>query len=155
MVAATVQEEVGLKGGLTAAWLSEADLAIVVDTTRAIGVGVGEEKGFKLGSGPTLGISAEAHPKLFEWLQEQAKEMEVKLHPEVLPGSSGTEANAVRMAREGIPTAILSIPIRNMHTPVEIVALRDITRTARIIAAFIDTLDGETLSKLTWDEEDD
>ncbi len=154
-VAATVQEEVGLKGGLTTAWASEADLAIVVDTTWALGVGVGEDKGFKLGDGPTLGISVEAHPKLFEWLQEQAKDLEIKLHPEVLPGSSGTEASVVRMAREGIPTAILSIPIRNMHTPVEIVALRDITRTARLIAAFIETLDGDTLGKLSFNEDED
>lgn len=153
LVAATVQEEVGLKGGATVGYGSEADLAIVVDTTWGIGVGVGDDKGFKLGDGPTLGLSAEAHPKLFEWIQDAGKEHEIKLQTEVLPGASGTEAQELRLSREGIPTAILSIPIRNMHTPVEVVSLRDIQRAARLIAAFVTTLDGETLSKLTWDDD--
>jgi endoglucanase len=154
LVAATVQEEVGLKGGLTVGYHTEADLAVVVDTTWGIGVGVTDEKGFKLGDGPTLGINAEVHPALFEMIQNVAKELELKLAPEVIPGASGTEAQYLRIARSGIPTAIVSIPIRNMHTPVEVVATKDIERAARIIAGFVATLDDETLDRLALEEDD-
>lgn len=155
IVAATVQEEVGLKGGETLAWHVEPDLAVVVDTTWGIGVGVSDEKGFKLGDGPTLIIGPDAHPTLFQMVREVAKEQEIKLTPEVAPGASGTEAHAVHISRGGVPTAVISIPIRNMHTPVEIVALKDIQRAARLIAGFIGTLDGETMERVWLDEADE
>jgi endoglucanase len=118
-------------------------------------VGISEDKGFKLGDGPTLIIGPDAHPKLFHMVREVAKELEIKLTPEVAPGASGTEAHAVHISRDGIPTAVISIPIRNMHTPVEIVALKDIQRAARLIAGFIGTLDGDTMDRLWLDEAED
>ncbi len=151
-VAATVQEEVGLKGGATAAWGLAPDLAIVVDTTWGLGVGVAEDKGFKLGDGPTLMIGPDAHPGLFHAIRQTAGDLDIRITPEVAPGASGTEAHAVHLSRDGIPTAILSIPIRNMHTPVEIAAVKDIERTARLIAGYIATLDDGTLDALSADE---
>lgn len=153
LAAATVQEEVTLGGGRTIAWRTQPDIAIVIDTTWGVGVGVGEEEGFKLGEGPSLVIGPNAHPKLFHLLREKAKQLEIKVHPEPMPRSSGTEAWAVQVSRDGVPTAILGIPIRNMHTPVEIVALRDIERTARLVAEFITDLDDKTLSKLALEGE--
>jgi tetrahedral aminopeptidase len=151
LVAATVQEEVGLFGGATAAWGSRADAAIVIDTTWAIGAGVGEDHGFPLGGGLTLVIGPNAHPKLFDMLRVQAATLEIPLKPEALPGPSGTEGWATQISREGIPTAILSIPIRNMHTPVEIVAVRDVERAARLVAEFALTLDAATPGRLALD----
>lgn len=151
MVAATVQEEVGLKGGQTLAWHTQPDLAIVVDTTWAVGVGVNDDKGYKLGDGPTIVIGPNAHPRLFDRITETAKRLEIDLHPEPMERSSGTEGWAVQVSREGIPTAILSIPIRNMHSPVEIVSLKDIRRTARIIVEVITGLGEETLPSLSLD----
>lgn len=148
VIAAAVQEEVGLKGGKTLAWDIQPEIAIVVDTTWGIGTGVGDDQGFKLGGGPTLVIGPNAHPKLFEMLTETARRLEISLTPEPMPRSSGTDGWAVQVSRDGIPTAMLSIPIRNMHTPVEVVALKDIERVSRIISAFIDELDDETLEKL-------
>ena len=148
LVAATVQEEVTLGGGRTVAWRTQPDLAIIVDTTWATGNGVGEDDGFKLGGGPSIAIGPNAHPKLFDLLRSKARTLEIDLHPEPLPRSSGTEAWAVQVTRDGVPCAILSIPIRNMHTPVEIVDLKDIRRVARLIAAFIVDLDDSTLDRI-------
>ncbi|NDJ35857.1 MAG: M42 family metallopeptidase [Chloroflexi bacterium] len=151
LVAATVQEEVTLGGGQTIAWRTQPDLAIVVDTGWAIGVGVDENKGYKLGGGPTIIIGPNAHPRLYDQITDLAKELEIDLHPEPMPRSSGTEAWAIQVSRDGVPTAILSIPIRNMHSPVEIVALKDIERTARLIVEFVTRLDDSTLESLALD----
>lgn len=153
LAAATVQEEVTLGGGQTIAWRTQPDIAIVLDVTYAQGNGVGEDEGFKLGGGPTLIIGPNAHPRLLNLIREKAESLEIDLHPEPMPRSSGTEAWAIQISRDGVPTAIISIPIRNMHTPVEIVTLKDIRRAARLTAEFIASLDDTTLDRLSLDAE--
>lgn len=145
---ATTQEEVGTRGGLAAAWHTRPDLAIVLDTTWGTGVGVSDDKGFPIGDGLTLVIGPNAHPKLFDMLMSKARALEIPVKPEPMAGSSGTDGWPIQVSREGVPTAILGIPIRNMHTPVEIVALKDIERAARLVAEFICSLDDEVLEKL-------
>jgi endoglucanase len=152
LIAATVQEEVTLAGGHTVAYQTQPDLAIVLDTTWGIGSGVNEEKGFALGEGPTLLIGPNAHPSLFDLLRDTAKEIEIPLTPEAAPGGSGTEGMAIQISREGVPVAILGIPIRNMHTPVEMVDMKDIERVARLVAEFVCGLDQNTLEKLALDQ---
>jgi endoglucanase len=152
VAAATVQEEVGLRGGRTVAWRIHSDLAIVVDVTFATGTSVSESDGaFGLGKGPTLAIGPTFHPRLFEMIQETAKALEITLHIEPLERASGTEVAAVQVSRDGIPTALLSIPLRNMHSPVEVVAPRDIERVARLMAGFIAGLNDKTLDRLALD----
>ncbi|NIR43953.1 MAG: M42 family metallopeptidase, partial [Gemmatimonadetes bacterium] len=121
------------------------------DTGWALGVGVNEDDGFKLGGGPTVVIGPNAHPKLFDMVRDHAERLEIDTHPEVAPRSSGTEGWAIQVSRDGVPTAILSIPIRNMHTPVEVVSLKDIRRVARLVADFVTTLDDATLDALALD----
>ncbi|GAB4474407.1 MAG: M42 family metallopeptidase [Anaerolineae bacterium] len=150
-IAATVQEEVGLKGAEVATWHTRPDIAIAIDVTFGIGVGINEGVGFKLGDGPTLIVGPNAHPKLFDLVMEAAKRLEMKVHTEPAERSSGTDGWAMQVSREGVPTAILSIPIRNMHMPVEVVALKDIERTARLCAELICSLDDETMGRLTLD----
>jgi endoglucanase len=77
--------------------------------------------------------------------------MEMDHHVEPLPGRSGTEATAVQVSREGIPTGLVSIPLRNMHTPVEIVSLDDVERTGRLLAEFVVGLNSHTLDELRLD----
>jgi putative aminopeptidase FrvX len=149
LAVATVQEEVGMAGAETLTWRTRPDLAVVVDTTFGVGTGVTGDKGFKLGEGLTIIVGPNAHPKLFDMLRATARRLEVDLHPEPAPRSSGTDGWVVQVSREGVPTAILSIPIRNMHTPVEVVALKDIERSARLLAGFIAELDDRTLSQLS------
>ncbi len=151
LVVATTQEEVGARGGLTAAWRARPDLAIVIDTTWGTGVGVGDDKGFPIGEGLSLVIGPNAHPKLFDMLMDQAGKLEIPLKPEPMAGNSGTDGWPIQVSREGVPTAILGIPIRNMHTPVEVVALKDIERAGRLAAEFIGRLDDGVLDRLALD----
>jgi len=71
---------------------------------------------------------------------------------ELVPRHSGTDTYAMQVTAEGIPTMVIGIPLRYMHTPVEVVSLKDIQRTGRILAAFITALEADFLEKLTWDE---
>jgi endoglucanase len=73
------------------------------------------------------------------------------VHREPAPRPPGTDAKAIQITRQGIPTGLISIPVRNMHTPVETASTKDIQRAARLLAAFIGHLDGEFLDTLTWD----
>ena len=77
------------------------------------------------------------HPRLFERLQEAAKSLEMAISIDPIPGRSGTDAWAIQVAQSGIPTALISVPLRNMHSPVEIVDLEDIKRAGRLLAEFI------------------
>ncbi len=146
---ATVQEEVGLKGALTSAFGVSPDVAIAVDVTFANQPGAPEDQTFPLGKGPTIGIGPNFHPRLYEALVETAKKQEIPYHVEPLPGASGTDAWAIQVCHEGIPTALLSIPERYMHSPVEVIAVKDVERTGRLLAHFIAGLAPDFLATLT------
>lgn len=150
--AATVQEETGLRGATTAAYYVQPDIAIALDVTFGKQPGVESDASFELGGGPALGIGPNFHPKLNEKLRDAAKAHEIKLHDEVIAGHSGTDAWAIQVSQVGIPTALLSIPIRNMHSPVETVDLRDIERVGRLLAHFIAQLDADFLTTIAWQQ---
>jgi tetrahedral aminopeptidase len=147
---ATVQEEVGLKGAITSSYGLAPDLGIAVDVTFGHQPGVAESETFAMGKGPAIAIGPNVHPGMVAKLFETAKEHEISYVPEPIPGRSGTDAWAIQVAREGVPTCLLGIPIRYMHTVVETVNLRDITRTGRLMAAFISRLDRNTLGEIAW-----
>jgi endoglucanase len=149
---ATAQEESGLIGATTAAYTVKPDVAIALDVCFASQPGVDADTARDMGGGPALGIGPNFHPALCDKLRDTAKRYEFKLQEEVLPGNSGTDAWAIQVALEGVPTALLSIPIRNMHSTVETVDLRDITRTGRLLAQFIAELDSDFLSAIAWAE---
>jgi endoglucanase len=150
-VVATVQEEVGLKGALTSAYSLQPDLGLAIDVTFAKQPGTPDEHTFELGKGPVIGIGPNFHPKVQKALVEAAERMELEyqLEPTTRPG--GTDAAAIQIVREGIPTALITIPLRNMHTPVETLAVKDVERAGRLLAAFAGRLDGDFLESLTWD----
>ncbi|MEJ2266408.1 MAG: hypothetical protein P8X95_23425, partial [Anaerolineales bacterium] len=89
---------------------------------------------------------------LFDAFKELADRLEIPYNVEVMPRHSGTDAIALQVVAEGIPTMVVSIPLRYMHTPVEVVALKDISRTGHLLAEFITQLDLDFMDKLTWDE---
>ncbi len=149
--AATVQEETGLRGAKTAAYKIHPDIAVALDVTFGKQPGVDSDEGFALGSGPTLGMGPNFHIRLNERIHKTASYHEIKLQDETLTGNSGTDAWAIQIAHGGIPTALLSIPIRNMHSPVEIVDLRDIERTGRLLAHFIAGLDDQFLQAIDYE----
>jgi endoglucanase len=148
---ATVQEEVGYKGAITSTYGLQPDVGIAVDVTWGTQPGVPEEDSFDLGNGPAIACGPNFHPKLQEALIDAAKTIELRYHLEANPRPGGTDAYAIQVSREGIPTALISIPLRNMHTPVEQCSVRDIDRVGRWLATFIGRLDGDFMSSLTWD----
>jgi endoglucanase len=107
---------------------------------------------FPLGKGPTLGIGPTIHPALQKAFKDLADRLEIPYKLEALPRRSGTDADAMQIVAEGIPTMVLGIPLRYMHTPVEMVSLKDIARTGRLLAEFAAALDEKFLEKLVWDD---
>jgi endoglucanase len=119
-----------------------------VDVTFASSPGTPSHRAFPLGKGPTLGYGPNIHPDLHMAFKDLADKLEIPYKVEVMPLHSGTEAYAIQVAAEGIPTMVLFIPIRYMHTPVEIVSLKDINRVGRLIAEYAASLDESSLEAL-------
>jgi len=153
MAVATVQEEVGSRGAKVAAHHLRPDVAIALDVTFAKQPGVSDSDGaFALGSGPTLGLGPNFHPKLFERLQNAAQALEMSISLDPIPGRSGTDAWPIQVSQSGVPTALISVPLRNMHSPVEIIDLEDIKRAGRLLAEFIAGLEEDFLTTIAWDD---
>ena len=144
---AAAQEEITFGGSRTSAFSLEPDAAIVVDVTHATdapGIEVKELGKHELGSGPVLTRGSTLNPSLFELLYDTATEEKIPFTVEASARATGTDADAVHLSRGGVPTALVSIPLRYMHSPVELVQLDDVHAAARLIAAAALRLDGET-----------
>ena len=136
---AAVQEEIGLFGARTAAFEVRPDLAIAVDVTHATdapGVDEKEVGSHPLGSGPVIGRGSTLSPKLFELLVQTADEAGIEHTISASGRGTSTDADVLQISRSGIPTGLVSIPIRYMHSPVELVDLADVEATVELIAAF-------------------
>ncbi len=145
---AAVQEETTFGGSRTSAFALEPHAAIVVDGTHATdapGIEVKQSGKHELGSGPVLSRGSTLHPVLFELLYETAEREGIPFTVEAAGRNTGTDADAVHLSRGGVPTALVSIPMRYMHSPVELVALSDVHAAARLIAAAARTLDAQSV----------
>lgn len=149
LAVATTQEEVGLKGAMTAAYGIAPDLAVALDVTFAKHPGVPDVDTVPLGDGPTIGVGPNFHPGLVERLKEVAEAHEIPYQIDPIPGRSGTDAWAIQVTREGVPTALVSIPLRYMHQPVEMLDVQDVERAARLLAAFVVGLEADF--RPTWE----
>ncbi|MFH2103295.1 MAG: M42 family peptidase [Chloroflexota bacterium] len=148
---ATIREEVGLIGAYTSAFQLRPDLALVIDVTWAKAPGASDWNTYPLGKGPTLVMGANIHPAVFKNLKELAEKLEIPHAIEYAPRHSGTDAFATQVTAEGIPSGVICIPLRYMHTPVEMVALKDIQRAGRLITEFITSLTVDFMDKVTWE----
>jgi endoglucanase len=148
---ATVQEETGLKGAIATAYGIAPDMGVALDVTFGKHPGVSDVDGFPLGKGPTIGVGPNFHPGLVERLKKVSEAHEIPYHVEPTPGSSGTDGWAIQVSREGVPTALISVPVRYMHQPVETLAAQDVERAGRLLAAFIAGLEADFLDNLAWD----
>ncbi len=144
---ATVQEEVGLKGGMTVGFGRNADLALALDVSFATQTGI-SDNAFDLGSGPILDIGVNVHPAMLKGLKDSAESIEMTVNLLPHTRASGTEIATIQLTQAGVPTGLMSIPIRNMHTTVEIVNTKDIKRAGRLVAQFASTLDGDFLANI-------
>ena len=135
---AATQEEITFGGSRTSAFALKPDAAIVVDVTHATdapGIDAKESGKHELGSGPVLSRGSTLNHRLFELLCKTAEDEGIPFTVEASARATGTDADAVQVSRGGVPTALVSIPIRYMHSPVELVQLDDVHACARLIAA--------------------
>ncbi|MFO7264983.1 MAG: M42 family metallopeptidase [Bacillota bacterium] len=131
---ATVQEEVGLRGAIVSAYGIVPDMAIAVDVGYGAAPGLPEDDVIAMGKGPAVGLGANVHPRLHDLLTRTARLNGIPHQIEPMPASSGTDAWAMQVVRSGIPTAVVSIPLRYMHSSVEVVDVEDVRNTARLLA---------------------
>ncbi|MCB8959285.1 MAG: M42 family peptidase [Ardenticatenales bacterium] len=137
IAAATTQEETRLLGAFTSSFVTRPDAAIAIDVTFGKGPGAKDHQTFELGSGPTLAIGPNVHPGLHKGLKAAASELEMSVSLETHTRNSGTDAAGLQLARAGVPTAVVGIPLRYMHTMVETVAIKDIKRVGTLLGEFI------------------
>ncbi len=149
---ATAQEEETLGGGFTAPFAIRPDLAVAIDVTFAKGPGAADWRTFPLGKGVSMGIGSNVHPGFFKAVKEVAEKLDIPTHNELMPRGSGTDALAMQIVADGIATLVIGIPLRYMHTPVEMVAWKDIQRAGHLLASFIAELPGDFMKTLQWDD---
>lgn len=145
---ASLQEEVGLRGAITSAYGLKPDLAVVVDVTHGDAPGLDNQNTFKVGGGPAVAFGPNLHPYLSRKLEEVAKDNYLPCQREPIPGHSGTDAWAFQVSRDGIPTGLLSIPLRYMHTTVELISLEDVNLCGRLLSHFVSRFDGKLMEEL-------
>ncbi len=138
---ASVQEEVGLRGAVTAAYGLVPDLAVAIDVTFGQSPGLNPPEVFKVGGGPVITMGPNFHPALVRRFEDAAAADRFTVQREADPAAGGTDAWAIQVAREGIPSALLSIPLRYMHTTVEMLNIEDLNNTGRLLASFARSLD--------------
>jgi endoglucanase len=144
---AVTQEEITFGGATTTAFSLEPDVAIVVDVTHATdapSIDKRQEGDHGLGSGPTIGVGSIMHPLVVELLRDVAEAEGIAYGEEASTRSSGTDTDAVHLSRGGVPCGLVSVPLRYMHSPVEVVQLSDVEDCARLIAAFARRLTADT-----------
>ena len=136
---ATVEEEFAAVclGAKTATESLDPQLGIAIDVFHGDMPGAPVGEAWPLGGGPALGVGANIHPKLFEGLRRSARDLGMPFHVEACPISSYTDAMDIQIAREGVPTAVVGIPCRYMHTGIETVEPRDVDRCAHLLAHYL------------------
>jgi endoglucanase len=136
----TVQEEVGLRGGTTSGYGVDPDLAIVVEVTHATDTPDVDAKGIgrvAVGKGPVLARGANINPVLFDLLVDTAEREAIPIQIIGVPRATGTDANTLQLSRGGVATALLGIPLRYMHTPVELLAEADLQAAIKLLTATV------------------
>ena len=141
-VVATVQEEIGLRGARTAAFGIEPDVGIAVDVTFAtdhpnIGSVVQQEGLIKIDGGPVVTRGPNINPKLFDLIVKTAKAEKIPIQIAAEARGTGTDANAIQLNRAGCATALISIPLRHMHSPCELISLKDLEAVSTLLASII------------------
>lgn len=144
---ASTQEETNLTGIITAAYALRPDAAIVIDTCHGDIPDLPKDVSSTPGKGPEISIGPNLHPQMVNKIFDIGKEINMPYQKMVEAGDTGTEAWATQVSTTGIPTALLSIPIRYMHTAIEAINMDDIKYTARIISEFA-KLSSEQLGEL-------
>ncbi len=143
----TVQEEIGLRGARTSSYFTDATVGVAIDVGHATDYpGVDKRKTGEaaLGKGPIITRGANINPQVFKMLVEAAHAEDIPYQVDANGTGTGTDANAMQINQAGMATGLLSIPLRYMHTPGEVLSLADVHNTARLLAAFIRSIKPDT-----------
>jgi endoglucanase len=142
----TVQEEIGLRGAATSAYGIHPHVGVAVDVTHATDTPGNEKKQLgevKIGNGPVVFRGPNINPHVERRLREAAEAQDLEIQFRGAPKATGTDANAIQLARDGVATGLVGIPNRYMHSPVEVVSLNDLDRAAQLLAEFCTQVTGE------------
>jgi endoglucanase len=138
-----VQEEVGLLGARQIAYSLQPDIALVVDVTHATDyptVSKTQHGDTRIGKGPCITHGGCNHPEVVKRLEEVAAKKKIPLQHEAMSNTSGTDTDVIFWTRGGIASALISLPNRYMHSPVEVVSLKDLELIPQLMAAFVQSL---------------
>ncbi len=136
---ATAQEEIGVRGATTAVYTVNPHIAVAVDVGHATDHPDCDNRKYgeiKLGGGPIICRGANINPKVFALLSECAKKLKISCQVEAEPRPTGTDARAIQMGRGGVATGLVSVPLRYMHTPSEMVDLDDVENCVKLLVEF-------------------
>lgn len=141
----STREEVSYGGAATAVWANTPDCCVAVDVTHGKTPDSPKDRTYELGGGPVIGVG----PNMTRWMTERmiakAQTMDIPVQLEVMAGSSGTNGWDMQITREGVATAVLSLPLKYMHSPVETLDLSDMEAVAALLAAFVEGIGEEAL----------
>lgn len=137
---ATVQEEVGLRGALVSTERLKPDIAVAIDVTHAQTLDTKNQVPIQVGKGPVITKGPNIHPEIYNLLTRCAQENRIPFQVQPVAGATGTDARVIQLAACGIPTGLLSIPLKYMHTSVETLSLQDIVHCGQLLAGFISAL---------------
>lgn len=133
----STMEEVGTRGAKTAAFLINPDCAVCIDVGHAKTPDATDMRAYEFSGGPMIGTGPLLSAEITSELIDCVAKLDIKYQLEVMEGSTGTNAGAIAFAREGVPTGLISIPLKYMHTPSEVVSLSDIESCAALLSSFI------------------
>ncbi|MBM4041532.1 MAG: M42 family metallopeptidase [Planctomycetes bacterium] len=136
----TVQEEVGLRGARTSAYGIDPQAGIAIDVGHATdtpGVEKTRAGDFACNKGPIVCRGANINPVLYEMIVDAAKRTKIPIQIEGAPGGTGTDANAIQISRAGVAAGLVSVPCRYMHSPCEVISLKDLDQTSDLLAALL------------------
>ena len=142
-VMGSTREEVSGVGATVGTWAVQPDCCIAVDVTHGRTPDGPSDKTFVLGGGPAVGVGPNMARWMTQRLLDKAKEREIPFQQEVMSGHTGTNGWEMQISREGVATAVLSLPLKYMHSPIEVLSLTDLEHTAALLAAFVEDLGKE------------
>ena len=141
VVSASTKEETGFQGGISAGFKVPPDYAIAVDVTHAR-TGDAPQVIVKLGDGPNVDMGSNSNPKFAKRVIEVARAKQIPHIVTSCPAGSGTNAWHIQMQGQGVTTLVVSLPLKYMHSPVEMLRMSDVKNVGKLLAAFIETFDG-------------
>jgi putative aminopeptidase FrvX len=136
----TVQEELGLRGATTSAYQIRPDIGIAIEVGHASDYPDVDKKRvgeYKIGAGPIVARGANINPQVYALLLKAAKRRKIPVQILGAPRATGTDANAIQLSRKGVATGLVSVPLRYMHTPAEVLSLKDLESTCDLLVAFL------------------